>query len=205
MISAPVPARKSILRRLVSLAVILVLVLVVLFAFAVWNNNRSPRETSRAEFTARLDHAIDTATQWIVQQPDIQGNPPLMFMIGDMAEMSGDPRLQNFAQGYLASPRVRVPGQPVTWYFAHWVDPTVPLPRLTASMMPTLGWQNRRTSTVGECGFISSSSRWISTVITMDRHPNLMPQLFPLPKAWRATPIGTSASAIPIRSAARSY
>ena len=36
--------------------------------------------------------------------PDVQGNPPLMYMIGDMAEMSGDPRLQQYVQSYLAEP-----------------------------------------------------------------------------------------------------
>ena len=90
---APETRKKSLVRRLLKLAVIAFVVLVLLVVCAVVNNNYSFHQTARAEFNAQLDHAIDTSTQWIVQQPDIQGNPPLMFMIGDMAEMSGDPRL----------------------------------------------------------------------------------------------------------------
>ncbi len=124
-------------------ALIAVVVVVILAAFAVFNNNHSLRNTPRAQFKAQLDHAIDTSTNWIVQQPDIQGNPPLMFMIGDMAEMSGDPRLKDYIATYLASPRVKMPHQPLTWYYAHWADPTVPLPALTSSSMPQIGWQDR--------------------------------------------------------------
>ncbi len=136
--------KRSLLRRLVLWLVVAFVVVVVLGAIAVFNNNHSLHDPSRAEFTAQLDHAIDSATQWIVQHPfEVQGNPPIMFMVGDMAEMSGDVRLKQFVQTYLASPRVRIPGQPVTWYYAHWVDPSVPLPTLTADMMPSLGWQDR--------------------------------------------------------------
>jgi hypothetical protein len=143
MTPAPEKQRKSLVGRLFTWAVIAFVVLVVLVVYAVVNNNYSFHHTSRAEFDAQLNHAIETSTQWIVQQTDIQGNPPLMFMIGDMAEMSGDPRLKSFISAYLASPRVRVPGHPVTWYYAHWADPSVPLPMLTASDVPSLGWQDR--------------------------------------------------------------
>ncbi len=56
-----------------------------------------------------------------------------MFMVGDMAEMSGDPRLHSFVQSYLASERVRVPGEPITWYYARLVDPGAPVPMLAAT------------------------------------------------------------------------
>ena len=135
--------KKSLLSRLIKWALLAVLLVVVLFAIGVINNNVSFHRASRADFNAQLDRAIDSSTAWIVAQPDIQGNPPLMFMIGDMAQMSGDPRLQSYIQSYLASPRVRIPGDPPTWYFAHWVDPSVPLPMIPASMVPRLGWQNR--------------------------------------------------------------
>jgi len=135
--------KKPLVRRLLKWAAILVVILVILAAIGVLNNNVSFHHTARAEFNAQLDHAIDTSTNWIVQHPEVQGNPPLMFMVGDMAEMSGDPRLKEYVQAYLASPRVKVPGNPVSWYWAHWVDPSGPLPTLTADMMPALGWQNR--------------------------------------------------------------
>lgn len=134
--------RRSLLGRLVRWALIAMVLVIVLFAVAVLNNNYSLRQPSQAEFAARLDHAIDTATTWIVQQPDIQGNSPLMFMIGDMAQMSGDPRLRSYIDTYLASPRVRQPGRPATWYYAHWVDPSVPLPTVPAADVPGLGWQD---------------------------------------------------------------
>ena len=66
-----------------------------------------------------------------------------MFMVGDMAEMSGDPRLHSFVESYLASNRVRVPGRPITWYYAHWVDHSVPVPLIPTWEVPYLGWQDR--------------------------------------------------------------
>jgi hypothetical protein len=139
----PLEQPKSTIRRLFTCAAILVAVVVALLAFAIINNNHSFHQTPRAEFNARVDHAIDTSTNWIVQHPEIQGNPPLMFMIGDMAEMSGDPRLQSFIQSYLASPRVKLPGRPWTWYWAHWADAGVPLPGIPSSVAPRMDLQNR--------------------------------------------------------------
>jgi hypothetical protein len=142
-VPTPEPPRKSLFRRIFIWAAVAFVVVIILAAVAVINNNHSFHDPSRAEFTAQLDRAIETSTQWIVQHPEVQGNPPLMFMVGDMAEMSGDPRLKEFVEIYLASPRVKVPGQPWTWYWAHWADPSVPLPTLTPEMMPYMGWQNR--------------------------------------------------------------
>jgi hypothetical protein len=130
-------------RRIVFSLFAAAVVVVLVFAIAVINNNYSVAKRSRAEFTAQLDRAIETSTQWIVSNPENYGNPPLMFMVGDMAEMSSDPRLQKYVEGYLASNRVHVPGQPMTWYYAHWASPTELVPRIPRSMVPGLGWQNR--------------------------------------------------------------
>ncbi len=138
--------KRSFIGRLVRLALVAILIVVVLFAVGVLNNNYSLHRASQAEFTAQMDRAIDSATTWIVQQPDIQGNPPLMFMIGDMAQMSGDPRLRSYIQTYLASPRVRQPGMPATWYHAHWVDPSCPCRWCLRPM--SQAWGGR---TVGSC------------------------------------------------------
>ncbi len=135
--------KRGLIGRLVRLALIAILIIIVLFAVAVLNNNYSLHRSSRAEFTAQLDRAVDSATNWIVQQPDIQGNPPLMFMIGDMAEMSGDPRLHSYIETYLASPRVRQPGKPETWYYAHWADASVPLPLIPEARVQYLTWQDK--------------------------------------------------------------
>lgn len=140
--NTPAAPKRGLAGRLIRLALLAIVIVIVLFAVAVLNNNYSLRHPSRAEFTAQMDRAIDSATNWIVQQPDIQGNPPMMFMIGDMAQMSGDPRLKSYIETYLASPRVRIPGRPATWYYAHWVDASVPLPTIPASQVPSLGWQD---------------------------------------------------------------
>jgi hypothetical protein len=146
MMDTPVVAEKRVRTfwpRLFRWAGIALAVLLALTALAVLNNNYAFRHPARAEFSSQLDHAIDSATQWIVQHPEVQGNPPLMFMIGDMAEMSGDARLKSVIAAYLANPRVRVSGHPITWYYAHWVDSTVPLPPIPAAYMTHVGRQNR--------------------------------------------------------------
>ena len=131
------------LLRYVTILVLLVAVLLAIVALTVFNNNYSLRRISRADFSSQLDHAIENSTQWMLQHPEIQGNPPLMFMVGDMAEMSGDPRLHSFVASYLANNRVRVPGRPITWYYAHWADPSVPVPSIPPWEVPYLGWQDR--------------------------------------------------------------
>ena len=119
--------------------ILLVAVGLAVVGLTVFNNNYSLRRISRADFSSQLDHAIETSTQWMLQHPEIQGNPPLMFMVGDMAKMSGDPRLHSFVQSYLTSERVRVPGNPITWYYARMVDPGAPVPMLVATGSDSTG------------------------------------------------------------------
>ncbi len=137
------PQRKSVGRRLLSWALVALAVFVFVVALTVLNNNYSFHRRSRADFSAQLDRAIETSTQWIVQHPENHGNPPIMFMIGDMAEMSGDPRLHDFVQSYLASRRVRIPGDPTSWYYARLVDPTAPVPMLMVNEASRIGWEDR--------------------------------------------------------------
>jgi hypothetical protein len=143
MAAADEKPRRSFVRRVLGCLAAAFAVVVFLVAIAVLNNNYSLHQPSRAEFNARLDHAIDTATQWIVQNPDNYGNPPLMFMVGDMAEMSGDPRLQKYVQDYLVSPRVHIPGSPASWYWSHWAYPPAPIPLIPRYQIPYLTWQDR--------------------------------------------------------------
>ncbi len=109
-------------------------VLVTIFAIGVvllvWNNNYSLRHPTRAEFTSKMDQALQASTDWILNHPEVQGNPHIMYMLGDMAEMSRDPRLEQFVQGYLNSKWVRVPGSPISWYYARLVDRKAPVPVL---------------------------------------------------------------------------
>ncbi len=122
---------------------ILLLLFVALIAFIVVYNNYSFRQTSRKQFDAQLDRAIDSATNWLDKNRDYYSNSSLMFMVGDMARMSSDPRLQNIVSEYLASKYVKVPGEPITWYYARMVDPNTPVPDLSAAQAMASGWQPR--------------------------------------------------------------
>lgn len=145
--SIPVTAgksgKKSLVGRPLRAALLAIVIVIAFFALAVLNNNYSVLKPSQAEFSAQLDRAIETSTAWMVQHPDIQGNPPLMFMIGDMADMSGDPRLRSFTAAYLDSKWTRQPGNPPTWYHAHWVDPSVPLPMISEGQFERLNFQDQ--------------------------------------------------------------
>lgn len=134
---------KTLLRRLLGWILLVIVALVALVAAAVLNNNYSIHKPSRAEFNARLNHAIETSTEWILQHPEVQHNPPLMYMVGDMAGMSDDPRLRDFVRSYLSGNRVRIPGKPITWYYAHWADPSLPVPWISGPDVATLTWQDR--------------------------------------------------------------
>jgi len=138
--TAVVKPRRTLARRLLAWGLAFVVLVVVLFAVAVLNNNYSPGKRSRAQFNAQLDRAIEASTQWIVQHPDTYGNPSLMFMVGDMADMSLDPRLRQFVENYVASNRVRIPGRPITWYYARLVDPQARVPMISAEQSG-VGWE----------------------------------------------------------------
>src|SRR4051812_6239765 len=113
---SPKTEQKGLAHRQLRWMVAAIAIVIALFALAVLNNNYSLRKPPRTQFSSQIDRAINNSTAWIVQHPDIQGNPPLMFMIGDMAEMSGDPRLRSFVVSYLAGNRVKIPDKKATWY-----------------------------------------------------------------------------------------
>jgi len=141
----PEPSRekKPLVRRLLGWLLAAFVLLALLFGIAVLNNNYSFHRRSRAEFNLQLGRSIEGSTQWILSHPENYGNPPLMFMVGDMAEMSGDPRLQQYVQGYLASDRVHIPGRALTWYYARWAFPTLSVPMIPRDLVPYLSWQDR--------------------------------------------------------------
>lgn len=119
------------------------LALIVVTAALILSNNFSIAHPSRAQFASNVDRAIDSSTQWISQHPEIMSNPPLTFMVGDMASMSGDPRLRDMVARYMQSDRVRQPGDPITWFYARMVDGTTEVPRLTILDTRGTTWQNR--------------------------------------------------------------
>ena len=104
----------------------------------VLNNNYSLHRTSRAEFSARLHHAIDASTQWMVEHPfQFEGNPPQMFMVADMGSMSGDPRLRQMLDQYRSSEYVTSPFRPFAAVWARLVDPHAQVPIMDCTGAPT--------------------------------------------------------------------
>jgi hypothetical protein len=88
-------------RRLRSLPWIAFAALAILVACTLLYNNYSFGSQSRAHFDAQLEGALERATVWIMSNPELSlKNPSVMYMISDMAKMSGDPRLQALLSEY---------------------------------------------------------------------------------------------------------
>src|ERR1017187_8284246 len=104
--------------------------LLIVLLLAVINNNYSLLHMSRVEFDARLDQSVDASTNWMAGHNEILGNPSLMFMVTDMAKMSGDPRLHKMLEQYLSSKYVTDPRRPFGPVWARMVDPRAPVPML---------------------------------------------------------------------------
>lgn len=103
-------------------------VIVLVLAIALLNNNYSLHQPSRAAFDAQLDHALDTATKWIEENPVVsERNVTMMYMIADMESMSHDPRLQTvldrFQKNYLMHTTNRFE---LVWF--RLVDPNASVP-----------------------------------------------------------------------------
>jgi len=84
-------------------------VLALVLAVTLLNNNFSFHRPSGGAVNAQLDHALDAAIHWIKDNPEIsERNPSMMYMIADMERMSHDPRLQavleHYHKHYLAYP-----------------------------------------------------------------------------------------------------
>jgi hypothetical protein len=83
------------------------LFLTVISALAVFaNQNFSWKTTSRETFLEELDQARRKASDWMVTSPEGE-NPVLLYMISDMAKLSGDSRLRNVVERFLLDPRIR--------------------------------------------------------------------------------------------------
>jgi hypothetical protein len=72
-------------------------------AAALLNNNISFLPPSRTAFGAEFERAVQVGTDWIVANPD-EDNPALLYMIADMADLSGDHRLRQIVDRYLHNP-----------------------------------------------------------------------------------------------------
>lgn len=77
----------------------------VAFAFLVFNNNSSLSQMPAREFRAKLHRAISKGTGWLAARTDTialdQPNPALLYMIRDMADLSGEPSLRQIVAAHL--------------------------------------------------------------------------------------------------------
>jgi hypothetical protein len=64
-------------------------------------------------------------------------------MVGDMASMSGQPRMQRIVFDYVHSRYVRQEGRRITWYYARMADGVTEVPMLTLLDMGGVNWQDR--------------------------------------------------------------
>ena len=110
--------------------------LLLLLSLAVLNNNYSLRQVPRGEFRDRVDRAVEDSTNWMSGHQEILGNPSLMFMVSDMAKMSGDPRLRRMLDEYRHSKYVTKSFAPFGPVWAHMVDPQAPVPMMDLTQVP---------------------------------------------------------------------
>jgi hypothetical protein len=81
---------------LVAASVLAVLILI---------NNVSFTHPSRERFSSQLERATERGTNWLDAHTDaITRNAALVYMVVDMASMSGDIRLRRFVDSYLRNP-----------------------------------------------------------------------------------------------------
>ena len=124
-------------RRLWSVLWIGFAFLAILLACTLLYNNYSFRSQSRSQFNAQLDGALERATVWIVAHPELSlKSPSIMYMIADMAKMSGDPRPQQLLYEY--SQRLQHSSDALDLFWLRITDRHSPLPLIAA---PELGGQ----------------------------------------------------------------
>jgi hypothetical protein len=121
------------LLRWIAIAFVTLLAIMIL---AICNNNYSLHRISRAAFYSRLDRAIETSTQWMLANPEIQANQAMMFMVADMERMSGDSRLRQMLDQYRQSRYVANPTYPLTCVWPRIVDPHAYVPMIDQTNAP---------------------------------------------------------------------
>ena len=89
-------------------------------AVVLIDNNFSVWPPSRQAFAATLDRAMASSTDWLAESPQ-EVNSGLVYMIADMAELSGEPRLKRSVDGFLKS----AGKSPSIWH--QMVDGTLPV------------------------------------------------------------------------------
>ncbi len=131
----------SVAKHIFRFFAIAAIAVVAFVGILILNNNFSLRSTSRAQFQAELDNAIERSTVWMSTHPEVTGNPPLMFMVGDMARMSSDPRMRDLVTQFVNTRRLKDPDRPITGFFTAMAEGTTNVPGLTIPDMAGLSWQ----------------------------------------------------------------
>lgn len=112
--------------------------LAILLACILLYNNYSFHRQSRSQFNAQLDGGLERATVWIVAHPDVSlRNPSIMYMIADMARMSGDPRLQRLLYEY--HQKLQHPSGALDLVWLRITDRHSPLPLIAAPQLGGVG------------------------------------------------------------------
>ena len=96
------------------------------------NNNVSWWGTSVQTFAGRLDRAVQRGTDWVVAQPE-RDNSVLLYMIADMADLSGDLRLRRIGANFLSDPVA-----PSGYFWRRMLNPTAKVQRPTRLQLDTL-------------------------------------------------------------------
>ena len=135
------PEKTTLVGHLLRCSALAALVFVLVLALALFNNNFALTHPSRAEFNAQLDASLDRSYNWIAAHPVVVGTtPPLMYMLADMEEMTGDPRLQKaLAANKVALDRM-FPPRPLDPFWYRFVDPHAPLPFMSAEALRGQGY-----------------------------------------------------------------
>ena len=84
------------------------------------DNNFSVWPPPRHAFMVTLDRSIARSADWLDANPE-EGNSALVYMIADMAELSGEPRFKRIVDGFLKG----AGKSPSVWH--HMVDGTLPI------------------------------------------------------------------------------
>ena len=83
------------------------LILILIAALFVLNNNISLRPLPKAEFYRQMDIALALSTQWLESKAYAlavtEPNTALLHMIDDMANMSQNPHLRQITESFLQS------------------------------------------------------------------------------------------------------
>jgi len=135
------PALTSRFLRWAAIAVVLVTVLV---AAALLNNNFSFIRRSRGDFNAQLDTSLDRAIAWIASNNDVTGiNPPIMYMVADIEKMTGDPRLLSVLDANKRTLSTRYAALQLAPFWMRIIDPKIPLPFITSYELNHNGFDQR--------------------------------------------------------------